>query len=371
MGGAGIYEERERSREEIFAKVAAGELTWDLAGIEAVSPSWGEQGHGAFAQEGQELEAAAKDDEISALLEEGAEEDGGETEEERQLEAQERAEEKRQRMSVAGGLPPHEVAGTLVPASAGDTEADVAAAIRFVEKRRVLEQLQTLAAAKELLPMRAFAEKKLKDLVHRSQRPVAERHASNIITRLLAAEREAAAEAGAKIRRRNAKLKRRIAWQKARNAELKGIELAARQEKKAAEKAAEEVLAKAKVPQEFGAGALGQGKKNGGGPHERQKRLEFLDRMRYLYPLPADVEAYWEEFRAWWPAWVGQERGKTVGSELVAKMKEWKASGKDHNLFATWVQEQQVHCPAKPKAVAPKKVKKKAALKPEATFVKM
>ena len=60
-----------------------------------------------------------------------------------------------------------------------------------------------------------------------------------------------------------------------------------------------------------------------------------------------------------------------MGSELVAKMKEWKASGKDQNLFATWVRAQQAHCPAKPKAVAPKKVKKKAALKPEATLVKM
>ena len=200
---------------------------------------------------------------------------------------------------------------------------------------------------------------------------------SNLVSRYLAAEREAAAEAESKIRRRSAKLKARLQKQRLKQAAAK-VKLAKlrRTKKAAAAKAAKTATdaasAKAADAQEFGANSLGQGKANGGGPQERQKRLELLDRMRHLQPLPAQVEEYWAAFRAWWPAWVGKERGKVVGSELVAKIAEWKAAGGEKNLFAQWVAEQWEHCPPKVKAAAPKaKAKPKQTTKLEGHSVKL
>ena len=120
--------------------------------------------------------------------------------------------------------------------------------------------------------------------------------------------------------------------------------------------AAKEVLAasvaKAAKPQEFEAGALGQGKKNGGGQKEVLKRRDFLDRLRFLYPLPSKVEAYWEEFRVWFPVWIAKQHGPSVGSLLVDKAKEWKASPEGQSLFATWVKKQWALKPKEASTVA-------------------
>ena len=116
----------------------------------------------------------------------------------------------------------------------------------------------------------------------------------------------------------------------------------------AAEQRAQEAAARAALPQNFDAKCLGQGKPNGGGPAQRQKRVEFLDRMWYLYPLPVELEQQWPAFRAAWPNWVGRTHGSTVGSFLADKMKDWEKQAKagKTSRFPAFVKQQLQAMPA-------------------------
>ena len=80
------------------------------------------------------------------------------------------------------------------------------------------------------------------------------------------------------------------------------------------------------------------------------RRRALLDRLRVLYPLPPKVEPHWEEFRAWFPGWIAQQQGAAVGSYLVGKAIEFKASPDGASLFGTWVKKQLALMP-KSKAV--------------------
>ena len=348
----GIYELREESRKEIFAKVEAGELGWNAESIKSIMPSWGSHGHGAYAREGRELEAVAKDDEIHWLTTAADEEEGvctrEEEETERALENADREESRRRRLEESAG-PHHEIEGTLVPALPDDTEAAKAEAAKFVEKQRMLEQVIALAADRGMQPIRAFAQRKLaqhlKYAVGGSPAEGGSSAERTLINRVLAAQRAQEQEATEKMRKRNHRIrvrdaKAQLARKKITN-KLCKMRLKKREEKAAAAaKTAAEAKAKAATAQDFNPPELGQGRNNGGGKKEKARRTEFLDRMRHLHPLPPEVEKYWPQFRVWWPTWIGITKGKTTGSWIVQEMKAFEKTDGKTDPFAAWVKKQ-------------------------------
>ena len=137
------------------------------------------------------------------------------------------------------------------------------------------------------------------------------------------------------------KLRRRMAREKLLGAKLRNQQEAARQARakakaQAAERKAEELQAKATVKRKFGSGALGQGEANGGGPAHEAMRGELLDRLRQLYPLSEKQQPLWDDFRAWYPAWIGQNQGPAVGSYLIRVVEDLRKSTKEHP-FGDWM----------------------------------
>ena len=64
--------------------------------------------------------------------------------------------------------------------------------------------------------------------------------------------------------------------------------------------------------------------KDGGKAPERQQRTEFLDRMRILFPLPADLEDVWKDFRARFPHYIGLKMRDRVGKFLLEESDMWE-----------------------------------------------
>ena len=310
----GLYEARAASREEIFAKVAAGELRWDEAGIKAVDPGWGDAGVGAYAREGQELDELAAAGEALCLPD--SEPEGGDTEAEAEDRAKEREEKRRARLRGEAGVAPHEIDGVIVPADPADTEADLQAAQAFATRRKEFEQVIAISSKLQLLPTVAHAQRRLKQ--HLRSAEAGDDSAKKLAWRYWQAAQEAEREAAAKTRQKNLQVKRKLQKRKElaadirRRAEAEKLARARKQEE-AAKQRELEAERRARKPRDWDPKLLGQGKAEGGKAPERQARAEFLDRMRILFPLPPDLEDRWPDFRERFPRYIGLRKGKGVG----------------------------------------------------------
>ena len=319
-----LYAARDASREEIFAKVAAGELRWDAASIQAVDPGWGDAGVGAYAREGQELDEVAAEGE--ALVLPDSEPEGGDTDAEKEDRETEREERRRARLRGEAGLAPHEIGGVLVPAEPEDTEVGLQAAQNFATKRAELEQVVALASKLQLLPTLSHAQRRLRE--HLRSAEGGDDCKKKLAWRYWRAAQEAEREAAAKMRQKNLKTKRKL---QKRREQAAAIRRRAAKEKLARERRREEEARqreaeaerRARKPRDWHHALLGQGKKDGGKAPERQARAEFLDRMRVLFPLPPDLEDIWKDFRERFPAFVGLQQKEKVGHFLLTASDMW------------------------------------------------
>ena len=321
----GLYEARDASRQEIFAKVAAGELCWDVASIGAIDPGWGDAGVGAYAREGQELDEVAAEGEALCLPD--SEPEGGDTDVEAEDRAREREERRRLRLRGDAGVAPHEIGGVLVPADPADTEAELQAARAFAAKRAELEQVIAVSSKLHLLPTVAHAQRRLKQHLRSAQAGADSNR--KVAWRYWQAAQEAEREAMAKMRQRNLKAKRKLQKEKTLAAAIKRraqTEKLARERKREEEAKQRELEAEARSrkPRDWEPKLLGQGLADGGKAPQRQARAEFLDRMRILFPLPPDLEEIWPDFRERFPRFIGQRKDKAVGHFLLQAANAWE-----------------------------------------------
>ena len=98
----------------------------------------------------------------------------------------------------------------------------------------------------------------------------------------------------------------------------------------------------------FGANALGQGKKKGGDKTHSEFRGAFLDRLRFLFPLAPEEEELWVDFRAWFPNWIGVEKDASVGAWLLQQGESLRTS-KAQSPVGSWMRAQLVNRTALPK----------------------
>ena len=149
------------------------------------------------------------------------------------------------------------------------------------------------------------------------------------------------------MRQQNLKTKRKIQKRKATlaNMKLRAARTKAARERKAEEEAKERELAaerRAQKPRDWNGKQLGQSCANGGQALHVQARREFLDRMRVLFPLPADLEDIWPDFRERFPRYIGSVKSAGVGTFLLKASDEWQeaaaaaAGGKKGKTGKSW-----------------------------------
>ena len=349
----GLYDAREASRAEIYAKVEKGELRWDIASIKAVDPGWGDTGVGAYAREGAELDEVAAEGE-ALVLPDDSEPEGADTDVEKEDMKRARAEKTKARLAASSqGLEPHEIDGVLVPKDPEDTETDLQAAQAFATKQKQYEELIALASSLQCLPTVAYAKRRLQQHLRSAQGGADSK--KKLAWRYWQKKQEKEKENMHKMQQKNLKIKRRLNKRREQLAKLKrdaAKKKAAREQKQEAEAKAREEGEDSRAQKEisWNAEMLGQGKKNGGQAEELGMRGLFLSRARFLYPLPPDKEAIWKDFRERFPAWIAKKYGQAVGSWLLDQRdSNWikaaeLASGKGKRgpgaqpvSFATWV----------------------------------
>ena len=333
---------------DICAKVAAGEYRWDWETIQLLSGRNEAERHlGAYATEGQELEAAQQEGE--PVVEDKAAE---ETEEEKE-ELREARKRKRKCASIAEASgPTHVIEGTVVPARESDTEAAKRVAEAFAEKRRVVEEVRNAAKGEEWAPTRWNCDRKLQVLL-KSYCPGlrVQQEGEDLIKRYMAVE--AAVEAEKRQRAREETRKRKVLLEKQKLIKKKlqneaDARKLAKQKEQDARKESEAVVkaAKALMERRFSLGELTPQKAKGSKAQSRQARRDFLDRLRLVFGISKSVEMYWSEFCEWYVDWIvrpgskgGPQKMIDLSERLDASALRAKSEGRVSHAFDSWVKE--------------------------------
>ena len=333
---------------DICAKVAAGEYRWDWETIQLLSGRNEAERHlGAYATEGQELEAAQQEGE--AVFEDEA---AQETEEEREELKEARTKRRKCKSTAEASGPSHVIEGTVVPARDSDTEAAKRVAEAFAEKRRVVEEVRNAAKGEEWAPTRWNCDRKLQVLL-KSYCPGlrVQQEGEDLVRRYMAAEAAVEGEKRQKAieearKRRRVLEKQKVIKKKLQN-EAEARKLARQKEqdsRKEAEAARE--AAKALMERRFSLGELKPQRAKGSKALSRQARLDFLDRLRLVYGISSAVEMYWSEFREWYVDWIvrpaykpGPQAMIDLNERLEASAFRAKSEGRVSRAFDIWVRE--------------------------------
>ena len=245
--------------------------------------------------------------------------------------------------------------GIAVPARPDDTEAQRKEAEAYARTKADLEKMAEMARTNNLTTMRFVALRELNDLSKKRRKAASAGSCDDIVRRYLQAERAQEAEVTAKARARNHRLKVRLTKQRLLKARLqnqaeKKKRAAAAAKAAAADRAEQAKKSWAQFSRDFGAGALGQGRKNGGDLEHVNHREQWLERLHVLFPLPAEDEVFWDDFRRWFPMWIGFRQGDKVGSWLVSQVDIIKKNAqpkpgdekapKQRNPFGNWMRQQ-------------------------------
>ena len=330
---------RSEAREEIKAKVEAGELRWDRASIESITGgNAAENWLGAYKTEGRELEAAQQENE--SVWEDKP---STETDDEREERQEQAAAKAKAAASDETGAAPHEIGGVVVTAQATDTDADKKVAEAFAGKKKLLEDLRQQAVGEDMAPFRWTLDRKLRTLVRSHwgtngpQRP-----GDDLVRRFLQAKHEVEQVERMAKRKKIQKAKQKLVKQQVLKKKLAN-EKAARVEAMAKAKLkeqAEKAAAKAKESlktRRFDLADLLPAKAKEQDNINHQARIDFLERMRVKFGLKPEEEAYWVLFRGWYADWVRVKKAGAGAAMFEVLDTVEKANSKFPGAFNAWV----------------------------------
>ena len=342
---------RREAKEEIKRRVESGELRWDRESIDKVRLQWGERGAGAYAKEGQELEAAQADDDDVELDEAYCE-----TDEEAKAEkaaTQQRTTKKAVVETSLGAqasseLEPHDVGGTMVPAVEGDREEDAAVARRYVEQMELFKDVhQRCKGSPHLTSFCWTLERKMHQMTKLHFQAAGSQKQNTVLRRFFDVLGEKEQQKRDRRLRKRLKLKKKIAKaklekQKLANEAQARVATAAKARAAAKKEAKEAAQRRALVDRYFTAKEL-KGATQKEDAATRQARHDFLQRLLVLHgPLEPTLEVFWTSFRAQLVKYTfGMGRSDAAAFLLEQKAKVKERVEKDPGYLNKWMKKLQ------------------------------